>query len=208
MSKPRQCVVPTATSIYRNIKIPDKQKRSKSLPQDGVIRLTEYHAILIRLRWVICASRVLRRIEYHCEAQLNNITAQRAISLLALAKNITHRKQKRESFALLSLLFLSPVSHLYYKYIGLCPYPSFNFSDKVNNLSKAEAFLQSTEIMTSHVTYGVVAAFWWSCMWFAALPRIILKHGIRHSAHFLLQHTVVSLLFHKELTNRAKKGIM
>ena len=52
----------------------------------------------------------------------------RAISLFAKAKNITHRQQKkRESYGILlphdSPFCLLPVSHLFYKCIGMRPYP-------------------------------------------------------------------------------------
>ena len=50
------------------------------------------------------------------------------ISLFAKAKNITKKAEKERAYrnfvtALLSLLFLLPVSHLYNKCFGLSPYP-------------------------------------------------------------------------------------
>ena len=81
---------------------------------------------------VIFASQVLRRIEYHCEEKPNNITARRAISLFAKAKNITHIKQKKESST--EFCFRIALSSAFFRKfricntnaVGLCPYPYSN----------------------------------------------------------------------------------
>ena len=54
----------------------------------------------------------------------------REISLFAKQRiSLTYKAEKRESYrsvsVFLSLLFLLPVSHLFYKCTGLCPYPCF-----------------------------------------------------------------------------------
>ena len=111
-----------------------------------VILLTEYHASSIRLWRVVLLRSGIRlspsdirrslrercellwRIEYHCEAKPNNITARRAISLFAKQRISLIKMQKRESFTelyfriTLSSVFIASFA-LLNKYIGLCPYP-------------------------------------------------------------------------------------
>ena len=87
------------------------------------------YAVIFGYRRVIFATRVLWRIEYHCEAKPNNITARRAISLFAkqrisLIESRKERVMRKCTSVKLSLLFLLPVSHLFNKRLGLCPYPT------------------------------------------------------------------------------------
>ena len=112
-----------------------------------MILLSEYHASSIRLWRVILLRSDIRlapsgirgsRSERRELLEANriplkpqgfNITiAVAIISLFAKAKNITKKAEKERASrdfvtALLSLLFLLPVSHLFYKCIGLRPYP-------------------------------------------------------------------------------------
>ena len=103
----------------------------------GVILLTEYHASSIRLRRVLLlrsdirlspsaslaagelfASQVLRRIEYHCDAKPNNITARRAISLFAQQRiSLTYKAEKRE---LHGNLFLRYSLFCFYRQFRIC----------------------------------------------------------------------------------------
>ena len=80
------------------------------------------YAVIFGYRRVIFATRVLWRIEYHCEAKPNNITARRAISLFAKQRIslIESRKERvMRNSVKLSLLFLSQVSYLLNKHTGL-----------------------------------------------------------------------------------------
>ena len=115
-----------------------KKQKSADL---GVILLSEYHASFIRLRRVLllCSDIRLtpsgirfasfRANRIPLKPQGFNITIAAAIiSLFAKAKNITKKAEKERASrnfvtALLSLLFLLQVSHLFYKCIGLRPYP-------------------------------------------------------------------------------------
>ena len=84
---------------------------------------------------MIFATRVLWRIEYHCEAKPNNITARRAISLFAKQRISLIKMQKRESFTelyfriTLSSVFIA--SFAFVKQIHRAmPIPLLKFSDK------------------------------------------------------------------------------
>ena len=108
-----------------------------------MILLSEYHASFIRLRRVLllcsdirltpCGIRFasFRANRIPLKPQGFNITIAAAIiSLFAKAKNITKKAEKERASrnfvtALLSLLFLLQVSHLFNKCTGLCPYPYF-----------------------------------------------------------------------------------
>ena len=106
-----------------------------------MILLSEYHASSIRLwRVILLRSDIrlapsgirfasFRANRIPLKPQGFNITiAVAIISLFAKAKNITKKAEKERASrnfvtALLSLLFLLQVSHLYNKCTGLCPYP-------------------------------------------------------------------------------------
>ena len=120
-----------------------------------MILLSEYHASSIRLWRVvllrsgirlspsdiaaltpICVqSRVLWRIEYHCEAKPNNITARRAISLFAEQRISLIKMQKRESLtefcfrSTLSSVFIASFAFVIQMHRAM-PIPLFYFSDK------------------------------------------------------------------------------
>ena len=118
-----------------------------------MILLSEYHASSIRLRRVVLLRSGIRlspsdirrslrercellwRIEYHCEAKPNNITARRAISLFAKQRISLIKMQKRESFTelyfriTLSSVFIA--SFAFVKQIHRAmPIPLLKFSDK------------------------------------------------------------------------------
>ena len=93
------------------------------------------YAVIFGYRRVIFATRVLWRIEYHCEAKPNNITARRAISLFAKQRISLIKMQKRESFTelyfriTLSSVFIA--SFAFVKQIHQdMPIPLLKFSDK------------------------------------------------------------------------------
>ena len=93
------------------------------------------YAVVFGYRRVIFATRVLWRIEYHCEAKPNNITARRAISLFAKQRISLIKMQKRESFTelyfriTLSSVFIA--SFAFVKQIHRAmPIPLLKFSDK------------------------------------------------------------------------------
>ena len=114
----------------------------------GVILLSEYHASSIRLwRVILLRSDIrlapsgirfasFRANRISLKPQGFNITiAVAIISLFAKAKNITKKAEKERASrnfvtALLSLLFLLQVSHLFNKCTELCPYPYYYSSDK------------------------------------------------------------------------------
>ena len=114
---------------------------TKGVRAIGVILLSEYHASSIRLwRVILLRSDIrlapsgirfasFRANRIPLKPQGFNITiAVAIISLFAKAKNITKKAEKERASrnfvtALLSLMFLLQVSHLFYKCIGLRPYP-------------------------------------------------------------------------------------
>ena len=88
---------------------------------------------------------LLWRIEYHCEAKPNNITARRAISLFAKQRISLIKMQKRESFTelyfriTLSSVFIA--SFAFVKQIHRAmPIPLLKFSDKNTTLSVSAVF--------------------------------------------------------------------
>jgi hypothetical protein len=80
-----------------------------------------------------------------------NITIAIAIiSLFAKAKNITKKTEKERASrnfvtALLSLLFLLQVSHLFNKCTGLCPYPYFIFPIRTTPIPGLTSFYMKNE---------------------------------------------------------------
>ena len=88
------------------------------------------------------AERLLPRLGIPClGAQQQRrllLVGQHGNITLCKAKNITHKKAEKRELYGISLphyslfLLLFPVSHLYYKCIGLCPYPYLKFFDKNN----------------------------------------------------------------------------
>ena len=120
------------------VKIGNKKRRTL-----GVILLTEYHAssirlwrvILlrsdIRLRRVLFATRVNRRIEYHCKTEPCNITSRKENITLCVSKGYHLQKtEKRELYGILlphySLFcFYCQFHFCNTNTVGLCPYPYF-----------------------------------------------------------------------------------
>ena len=143
----------------------------------GVILLSEYHASSIRL-WRVILLRsdirltpsVIRFASFRAnriplKPQGFNITiAVAIISLFAKAKNITKKAEKERAsrnFAseALSLLFLLQVSHLFYKCIGLCPYPYFISPLRTSHICR-ETFLyhisNASLFSGNRKSYGIV----------------------------------------------------